>query len=131
MKLSARKGDPARGLAAHRLGLRAETIAALWLRLKGYRILARRLKTHAGEIDMVARRGRVLAVVEVKASAQAAMAGERAVEALLPRQQQRLARAAMHLLAMRPALAGLDLRFDLVLVAPRRLPRHLPDAWRP
>ncbi|MBX3492488.1 MAG: YraN family protein [Parvibaculum sp.] len=111
--------------------MRAETIAALWLRLKGYRILARRLKTRAGEIDMVARRGRVLAVVEVKASAQAAMAGERAVEALLPRQQQRLARAAMHLLAMRPALAGLDLRFDLVLVAPRRLPRHLPDAWRP
>jgi putative endonuclease len=122
-----RKGDPARGLAAHRFGHRAETVAALYLRLKGYRILARRLKTHAGEIDMVVRRGRALVIVEVKASAD----GERAVEALLPRQQQRLIRAASHLLAMRPALADLHLRFDLVLVAPRRLPRHLVDAWRP
>ncbi|MDO8837520.1 MAG: YraN family protein [Parvibaculum sp.] len=126
-----RKGDAARGRAAHRRGLRAETLAAFWLRLKGYRILARRLKTRAGEIDMVARRGRALVIVEVKASARPDRAGERAVEALLPRQQQRLARAADHLLAMRPGLAGLDLRFDVVLVAPRRFPRHLEDAWRP
>ncbi|MEX0840555.1 MAG: YraN family protein [Parvibaculum sp.] len=126
-----RKGDSARGRAAHRLGQRAEMLAALWLRFKGYRILARRLKTRAGEIDLVARRGRALVIVEVKASARAEMAGERAVEALLPRQQQRLTRAADHLLAMRPALAGLDLRFDVVLVAPGRLPRHLEDAWRP
>lgn len=126
-----RKGDAARGRAAHRRGLRAETLAAFWLRLKGYRILARRLKTRAGEIDMVARRGRALVIVEVKASARPDRAGERAVEALLPRQQQRLVRAADHLLAMRPGLAGLDLRFDVVLVAPRRFPRHLEDAWRP
>lgn len=126
-----RKGNSARGRAAHSLGLRAETLAAFWLRLKGYRILERRLKTRAGEIDMVARRGRTLVIVEVKASARNGMAGERAVEALLPRQQQRLVRAADHLLAMRPVLAGLDIRFDLVLVAPRRLPRHLVDAWRP
>lgn len=126
-----RRGDSARGRAAHRRGLRAETLAAVWLRLKGYRILARRLKTRAGEIDLVARRGSTLAIVEVKASGQPEMAGDRGAEALLPRQQQRLVRAANHLLAMRPALAGLDLRFDLVLVAPRRLPRHLVDAWRP
>jgi len=125
------KGDPARGLDAYRRGLRAETVAAFWLRLKGYRILARRLKTHAGEIDMVARRGRALVIVEVKASAQTGAGRDHAVEALLPRQQQRLSRAASHLLAMRPALAELDLRFDLVLVAPRSLPRHLEDAWRP
>jgi len=120
-----RRGDAATGRAAHRLGLRAETIAALFLRLKGYRILARRLKTPAGEIDMVVRRGRALAIVEVKARA------VRAEEALLPRQQQRLERAAAHFLGRNPALADLDLRFDVVLVVPRRLPRHMPDAWRP
>ena len=62
-----RKGDAAAGRMAHRLGLRAEMLAAMLLRLKGYRILAQRLKTPAGEIDMVARRGRSLAIVEVKA----------------------------------------------------------------
>lgn len=121
-----RKGDAATGLAAHRLGLRAETVAALFLRLKGYRILHRRLKTPAGEIDLVARRGSSLVVVEVKARGQ----GE-AAEALLPRQQRRLERAAAHLLGRNPALADLDLRFDVVLIAPRRWPRHLADAWRP
>ncbi|MEQ8380008.1 YraN family protein [Parvibaculum sp.] len=120
-----RRGDAATGRAAHRLGLRAETLAALFLILKGYRILARRLKTPAGEIDMVVRRGRALAIVEVKARA----AG--AEEALQPRQQKRLERAAAHFLGRNPALAELDLRFDVVLVAPRRLPRHMADAWRP
>ncbi|MEQ9529318.1 MAG: YraN family protein [Parvibaculaceae bacterium] len=120
-----RRGDAATGRAAHRLGLRAETLAALFLILKGYRILARRLKTPAGEIDMVVRRGRALAIVEVKARA----AG--AEEALQPRQQKRLERAAAHCLGRNPALAELDLRFDVVLVAPRRLPRHMADAWRP
>lgn len=121
----ARKGDAATGRAAHRLGLRAETLAALFLVLKGYRILARRLKTPAGEIDMVIRRGRALAIVEVKAR------GAGAEEALLPRQQKRLERAAAHFLGRNPALAELDLRFDVVLVMPRRLPRHMADAWRP
>jgi putative endonuclease len=120
-----RRGDAATGRAAHRLGLRAETLAALFLILKGYRILARRLRTPAGEIDMVVRRGRVLAIVEVKARA----AG--AEEALQPRQRKRLERAAVHFLGRNPALAELDLRFDVVLVAPRRLPRHMADAWRP
>ncbi len=120
-----RRGDAATGRAAHRLGLRAETLAVLLLSLKGYRILARRLKTPAGEIDMVVRRGRALAIVEVKARASGAE------EALLPRQRQRLERAAAHFLGRNPALADLDLRFDVVLVMPRRLPRHMADAWRP
>ncbi|MFN4353851.1 YraN family protein [Parvibaculum sp.] len=122
-----RQGDAATGRAAHRLGLRAEMLAALLLRLKGYRIVARRLKTPAGEIDMVARRGRALAIIEVKARADAAAAAE----ALQPRQLKRLERAAAHFLGRNPALADLDLRFDVVLVTPLRLPRHMEDAWRP
>ncbi|MBX3505988.1 MAG: YraN family protein [Parvibaculum sp.] len=122
-----RKGDAATGRAAHRLGLRAEMIAALLLRLKGYRIVARRLKTPAGEIDMVVRRGRALAIVEVKARG----VDDTAVEALLPRQQRRLEQAATHFLGRHPQLADLALRFDVVLVTPFRLPRHMKDAWRP
>lgn len=123
-----------RGKASHARGLRAEGLAVLLLRLKGYRILARRLKTRAGEIDILARRGNTLVVVEVKARA-----GEGAArEALLPAQQARLWRAGEQLFALRPELAGCDLRFDLVLVTPSPLPfgipggwpRHLPDAWR-
>src|SRR5690554_5780873 len=125
--MRSRRGDAERGRAAYRLGLRAEGFAALLLRLKGYRILARRLKTPAGEIDMVVRRGRVIALVEVKARG----ASGRAAEALTPRQQQRLQRAAAHFLGRNPALSNLDLRFDMVLVAPRRLPLHMADAWRP
>lgn len=120
-------GRVARGRAAHATGLRAERLAGLLLRLKGYRILARRMKTRAGEIDLIVRRGGVVAFVEVKARADL----DAAAEALFMRQRARLARAAELFLAARPALAHLDMRFDLVLVAPRRFPRHLPDAWRP
>ena len=109
-----RKGDAAAGRMAHRLGLRAEMLAAMLLRLKGYRILAQRLKTPAGEIDMVARRGRSLAFIEVKARGEPGSAAE----ALRPRQLRRLERAAAHFLGRNPALAELDLRFDLVLVVP-------------
>ena len=123
-----------RGRLSHARGLRAEALAVFLLRLKGYRILARRLKTHAGEIDILARRGNTLAIVEVKARA----GEDTAREALLPAQQARLRRAGEQLFAMRPALADCDLRFDLVLVTPSPLPlgfpggwpRHIPDAWR-
>lgn len=121
------KGSPVRGRAAHAAGLRAEAMAAWMLRLKGYSILARRMKTRAGEIDLVARRGRVLAFVEVKARGDL----DAAAEALLARQRARLVRAAELFVAARPALAGHDMRFDLVQVAPGRWPRHLADAWRP
>jgi putative endonuclease len=121
------RGSPARGREAHAAGLRAEALAALLLRLKGYRILARRMKTKLGEIDLVARRGRILVFVEVKARRDL----DGAAEALMAEQRGRLARAASLFVAARPALAALDMRFDLILVAPRRWPRHLADAWRP
>ena len=112
---------------AWRQGRRGEALAAWWLRLKGYRILARGLRTPVGEIDLVARRGRVLAMVEVKRRDQAATA----LEAIGPRQQSRIVRAAKLYLQRNRSLAGLDLRFDSVVILPGRLPRHIADAWRP
>ncbi len=89
--------------------------------LKGYQVLAFRLKGRGGEIDILARRGRVLAAVEVKRRATL----EAAALALGPDQHQRLIRAAQAAARGRPALAGLDLRIDMVTLAPGRFPRHL------
>ena len=111
---------------AERRGRSAETLAFLFLLLKGYRPVARRLKTPVGEMDLVMRKGGVLAVVEVKARPSL----DAAAEAIRPRQWQRLMRAADWLIAGRPGLAGLSIRFDAVLVAGLSL-RHIPDAWRP
>ena len=110
---------------AYGRGQRAETLAAWWLRLKGYRILARGFRVAVGEIDLIARRGRLIALVEVKARPSLEEAGA----AILPRQRERIARAAEVFLQRHPALAGFDLRFDVVLLAPGHWPRHLANAW--
>ncbi len=110
---------------AYGRGRRAEALAAWWLRLQGYRILTRGFRVAAGEIDLIARRGRLLALVEVKARPSLEQAGA----AIRPRQRERIARAAEVFLQRHPELAGLDLRFDVVLIAPRRWPRHLANAW--
>jgi putative endonuclease len=112
---------------ADRAGRLAETLCALSLRLRGYRILARRFRTPVGELDIVARRGSVLAFIEVKARASFALAAE----SIAPRQRYRVERAAGAYLSLFPHLARLDVRFDAMLVAPRRWPRHIVDAWRP
>jgi putative endonuclease len=112
--------------AAERRGKSAELLCLWHLRLKGYRILARRYKTPMGEIDLIARRGDTLAAIEVKARADFDSAGA----AITRRQQQRIMRAIAHFLGGRPDLAMLAARFDVMLVAPRRWPRHLVDAWR-
>ncbi len=106
-------------------GRRAEFLCRLALRLKGYQILAARYRTPLGEIDIVAARGNVIAIVEVKARS----SRDRAAAALSPQQQARLQRAAQYLLARRPELMHAILRFDLMLVAPRRWPEHIPSAW--
>ena len=108
------------GGRSHREGHAAEWIAALWLMLKGYRILGFRLKTRAGEIDLLARRGRVLAVVEVKRRATV----EQALLAIGPDQYDRLLSAGRAVLRQRPSLAGHVLRIDIVALAPGRFPRH-------
>ena len=111
---------------AFRRGLSAELLCLWHLRLRGYRILARRFRVPSGEIDLIARRGAVLAAIEVKARDSLATASE----SLTLRQRRRIARALEHFLVQRPDLAGLALRFDVMLVSPRRLPQHLVDAWR-
>ncbi len=111
---------------AYGRGRRAELMAAWWLRLKGYRIIARGFRVPVGEIDLIARRGRTLALVEVKARLDLATAQS----AIGPRQRRRVARAAARFLQQNPALADCDVRFDVVLLAPGRRPRHLAGAWR-
>ncbi len=110
---------------AWRWGHWAETLCIGALRLRGYRILARRIRYPVGEIDIVAKRGGTLAVIEVKARSRL----DDAAEAISGRQRRRIARAAEWLLAERPDLAGLTIRFDVMLVAPWRWPRHLRSAW--
>jgi putative endonuclease len=112
-------------VAAFGLGLSAESRAAAYLVAKGYRILARRWKSPAGELDIVARRRHLLVFVEVKARASL----DAAAEAVLPRQQQRIAAAAEAWLATYPNPKITDMRFDAILVAPRKLPRHIEGAF--
>ena len=109
---------------AERGGRRAERLAAWWLRLKGWRILAVRARTPVGEVDLIARRGRTLAFIEVKARG----SDEQAGLALDDYRLRRVARAA-EALAPRYARPGDDLRIDAMFIVPRRLPRHLTNVW--
>src|SRR5579863_3627604 len=114
---------PAR-VAAFRLGLSAESRAAILLVAKGYRIVARRWKTPLGEIDIVARRRRTLVFVEVKARERA----EDAAEAVTARTKRRIIGAAELWLARHPDDAQRDIRFDVILVAPGSMPQHIANA---
>jgi putative endonuclease len=118
-------------VAALRFGRLAEAACRWRLRLAGWRILARDWRTPVGEIDIIARRGRMIAFVEVKARAD--IGAETAPPA--PRQRRRIARAAELYLARDPRFDAVCARFDVMLVRPwpswRFLwPVHLPDAWR-
>jgi putative endonuclease len=109
---------------AERGGRRAEALAALWLQLKGWRILARRARTPVGEVDLVARRGRTVAFVEVKARATA-----RDAEQALDDYRLRRVAAAAEALAPRYCRAHDDQRIDAIFIVPRRLPRHMVNVW--
>jgi len=110
--------------AAERRGRGAETLACWYLRLKGWRILARRARVRGGEVDIVARRGRTLAFVEVKARA----TDEAAAFALDEWRLRRVVVAAERLTA-RYMREGDDVRIDALFIVPRRWPRHLPNVW--
>jgi putative endonuclease len=116
--------DPER-LARYWRGRLSEWLAAGLLLAKGYRILARRHRNGAGEIDLIARRGRRVAFVEVKRRA----TQEEALLSLSAGQQRRIARAAEIWLARHPRHRECDVGLDLILVAPRLLPRHVTDAY--
>jgi putative endonuclease len=110
---------------AEKRGRTAETIACWYLRLHGWRILARRVRVHGGEVDVVARRGRTLAFVEVKARASAEAAG-----LALDHWRLRRVAAAAAQLTVRYGRSGDDVRIDAVLIVPGRWPRHLPNIWQ-
>ena len=112
-------------VAAYRRGHRGEALAALWLQLKLYRIRDWRYKTPLGEIDLVAEKGRTVVFVEVKQ--RAANADEALTYAAINR--ERIARAAQLWLVRNPDAAGRDFRFDVILLAPGRWPRHLINAF--
>jgi putative endonuclease len=112
-------------LAAFKLGLSAESRAAMLLIAKAYRILARRWKTPHGEIDIVARRRHTLVFVEVKARATL----EEAVEAVTERSKQRIIAAAELWLAHHPDDGKGDIRFDVIVVTPGKIPQHIPNAF--
>ena len=116
--------DPERQ-AAFALGISAESRAAAFLIAKGFRILTRRFKSPAGEIDIVARRRQLLVFVEVKARPDF----DTAAESVTPRQRQRIAAAAEAWLDKYGSDGFQDIRFDAILVAPGKLPRHIQGAF--
>lgn len=110
---------------AHRRGHFAEWFAALALMAKGYRIVARRFKTKAGEVDLIARKGNLVALVEVKARADA----RTAVDAVTATAAKRIAAAGDIWLSRQRDATKLSIRHDIVAVVPRRWPRHFPGAF--
>ena len=122
------QGDAASATArqvAFKFGISAESRAAAYLIAKGYRIIARRWRCPVGEIDIVARRRGVLIFVEVKARDRF----DAAAEAVIVGQQRRIIAAAEVWLANNPDFGDVDIRFDVVLVAPKSLPRHIMAAF--
>ena len=116
--------DPVRR-RANRRGLAAETIAAWYLRFKGYGIAGRRMRTPVGEIDLIATTRTAVCFVEVKARASV----ELGIESVSRRQAARIVAAARVWLSQNPRYADRNCRFDVILITPRRLPRHLQNAF--
>lgn len=123
-RLPARPRSKESRLSAELFGRRGELFAAWFLRLKGYRILASRFRTPMGEIDLVARRSDTLVFVEVKARRSGSVA-----DAWLAVNDRRITRAADYFLARHPALAGSDMRYDVIFLAPMTWPRHVVNAF--
>jgi putative endonuclease len=124
LKSAQRTPRPER-IKAFRLGLSAESRAAMFLLAKAYRIVARRWKTPFGEIDLVARRRRALVFVEVKARG----TYDEAAEAVTARGRARIIGAAEFWLASHPDDANAEIRFDVILVVPGKMPRHIVNAF--
>jgi len=119
-----REPRPERQAAFH-VGISAESRAAAFLIAKGFRILARRWRSPLGEIDIVARRRRLLVFAEVKARPTI----DKAAESVNVRQRRRIAAAAEIWLAANPDDSIRDIRFDAILVAPGKIPQHIPAAF--
>ena len=123
-RLPARPRSKQSRLAAELFGRRGETLAAWYLRLKGYRILSSRFKTPMGEIDLVSKRFCTLLFVEVKARRSGSVA-----DAWLAVNDRRMTRAADYFLARHPRYTGSDMRYDVIFLAPMAWPRHVVNAF--
>lgn len=128
---SGRPGAPGRGASvkrreAEKRGRRAEAWAAFALRVKGYQVIARRQRSPVGEIDLIVRRGRIIAFVEVKQRPDV-LSG---LDAVTPTAQRRIARAARAWLIAKRVNDAFEVRFDVIVVVPRRWPAHIRDVWR-
>lgn len=110
---------------SYKRGLRAESLSVLFLRLKGYQILARRAKTPVGEIDVIAKRGKTLVAIEVKARKTLEL-GAYSVSTI---QQRRISKAIEYWLQQNLKYAALDIRFDVILMATGHFPKHISNAW--
>jgi len=111
---------------AYLRGHRGEWRAAAALMVKGYRILARRYRTRLGEIDLIARRGDLVLIVEVKAR----QTLQEAMQAIARESERRIEAAADLWLSRQPDHGRLSVRFDMVAVLPWRWPVHVPDVFR-
>ena len=118
--------DVSRRRKAYRLGFLAEWIAAGFLLMKGYRILALRYSAHSGEIDIIAMRRDIVVFVEVKARAHR----EAGLMAISQEKQRRFARVVHHWVGRNPWSMNRTLRCDAIIVLPMRLPYHLEDAFQ-
>jgi putative endonuclease len=112
-------------IQAERRGRTAETLAGLWLMAKGYRLIAQRARTPFGEVDLVALKGRTLAIVEVKAR----RTRDQALQSIPPRQRDRIARAGLDV-ARKFRLPHASIRLDLMIIRPWAWPEHVRNAWR-
>ena len=110
---------------AEKRGRRGETMAAWWLRVHGWRVLAMRVKTRVGEVDLIARRGKILAFIEVKTRTKQA-------DLAYAVDEYRLRRVAAAAQALLPRYAKPDdgVRIDVILIAPWSRPQHVEDVWR-
>lgn len=111
---------------SYQRGIAAENRAALYLRLKGYKILARRYKTRVGEIDIIARKKQNLVAVEVKTRKNM----DHALESVSAKNQSRVARTLQYYVQGCPHLHGCTMRFDVIVYTPPFHFRHLDNAWR-
>lgn len=111
-------------IAAYNYGIFAEIVSIIYLSLLGYFIIARRYKTRLGEIDLIARRGKTIAIIEVKARKDNSIE-----EVLTSHQQKRIADAASLFIAKNPNFANFQVRFDLIIIKPWFRLKHVKNAW--
>lgn len=112
-------------LKAYRSGYWAETIACIFLLLKGYRILAHRYRSPVGEVDLIAKRRAVIVAIEVKYRKTITIAAE----SISPHQKRRIQKGLLFFLSQNPDLFWRDIRFDAMLVSQKGLPHHIKNAW--